>query len=455
MIQKFVKISTTQMIAFGFLFSIVVGTILLSLPIATRDGSVTPLIDSLFTATTSVCVTGLTTVTTVEHWSLFGQLVILVLIQFGGLGIVTFTTTIMLVIGKRITLKERLLIQDAYNLNTLSGLVKMTQRIIKGTVIVETAGAFFYMFQFIPEFGFFKGVYYSFFHSVSAFCNAGIDVIGDSSFIPYQMNPLVNIVTMLLIVIGGIGFPVWWDILRVIKKTISEDIKLKNMLSRLSLHSKLVLSITVFFILSGFLVVFLAEYHNPNTIGNMSFGNKVMSSFFQSVTTRTAGFAMIPQENFTDTSSFLFLLFMFIGGSPSGTAGGVKTITIGLLVISAISMIKGEHDTTVFRRKISGEALRKSLAVVLISSIVLICTFFGLSIIEKGGFLDTIYESVSALATVGLSRNFTSTLSTAGKIVVILTMYLGRIGPITMALAFNTKRSKKGKSFPEEKVMVG
>lgn len=455
MFQRIMKFSTTQMITLGFLFTIIIGALLLSLPIATRDGSATPFIDSLFTATTSVCVTGLTTVTMVEHWSPFGQIIILALIQFGGLGVVTFTTTILLLLGKRITLKERLLIQDAYNLNTLRGLVKLTKRIILGSFFVEGVGAVFFAIQFIPEFGLVKGIYKAVFHSVSAFCNAGIDMIGNSSFVPYQTNIIVNFTTMFLIIVGGIGFPVWWDILRMVKRVWNDEIKPANMLRRLELHTKLVLTITAILIAVGFFAVLIVEYHNPATIGNLSFGNKLMASLFQSVTTRTAGFATIPQENFTDTSSFIFLILMFIGGSPSGTAGGVKTVTIGMLVLSSVSMIKGENSVTAFRRKISDEYLRKGLAVVVISAACLIMTFVALSIVEHASFLDTIYESVSALATVGLTRNFTGTLSTAGKIIIILTMYMGRIGPITMALAFNAKRYNGTKSLPQEKVIVG
>lgn len=449
------KFSTTRMIATGFLVAIILGTILLSLPIATKDRTVTPLIDALFTATTSICVTGLTTVSTLDHWSLFGKAVILLLIQFGGLGVITFSTTILMMLGKRITLNERLLIQDAYNLDTLRGMVKLTKKIIKGSLIVEVIGAVLYSIQFIQDYDFFTGIGRAIFNSVSAFCNAGMDVLGNESLIMYRDNPLVNYTTMGLIIIGGIGFPVWWDLLHVAKLAIRKEIKLKNTFRRLELHSKLVLSVTAILVFGGAVLILLLEFHNPATLGDLSFGNKVMASLFQSVTTRTAGFLTIPQENFRDGSSFLFLLMMFIGGSPSGTAGGVKTVTIAVIVLSALSIVKGKNDIEIFRRKLPDFYLKKALAVVIVSLSVLIVTTTCLLVFVPGDFLDLLYEATSALATVGLSRNVTGSLNLIGKAIVIVTMYLGRIGPITMMLAFSMKKAKGLRVLPEEKVLIG
>lgn len=449
------KFSTTRMIATGFLVAIILGTILLSLPIATKDRTVTPLIDALFTATTSICVTGLTTVSTLDHWSLFGKAVILLLVQFGGLGVITFSTTILMMLGKRITLNERLLIQDAYNLDTLRGMVKLTKKIVKGSLIVEGIGAVLYSIQFIQDYDFFTGIGRAIFNSVSAFCNAGMDVLGNESLIMYRDNPLVNYTTMGLIIIGGIGFPVWWDLLHVAKLAIRKEIKLKTVFRRLELHSKLVLSVTAILIFGGAALILMLEYRNPATLANLSFGNKVMASLFQSVTTRTAGFLTIPQENFRDGSSFLFLLMMFVGGSPSGTAGGVKTVTVAVIILSALSIVKGTNDIEIFRRKLPDFYLKKALAVVIVSLSVLIVTTTCLLVFVPGDFLDLLYEATSALATVGLTRNVTSSLNLIGKAIVIVTMYLGRIGPITMMLAFSMKKAKGLRILPEEKVLIG
>lgn len=456
--EKKSHISTTQIIVFGFFITILIGAILLSLPISSANGTFTPFVDALFTSTTATCVTGLTTVTTATHWSLFGKVVILFLMQFGGLGIVTVTTTLLLLMKRRITLKERMLIQDAYNLDTLRGLVKLTIKILKGTLLVEAVGAVLYAIQFVPEHGFFDGVGRAIFTSVSAFCNAGIDLVGNASLAPYVEVPLINITTMLLIIIGGIGFPVWWDIISVAKENRTEKYSLKMAFRKMELHTKLVLTMTCILIVGGALLIFFMEYNNPQTIGNMTLGDKVMASTFQSVTTRTAGFQTIPQENFSVSSNILFLLFMFIGGSPSGTAGGIKTVTVAVLVLAIWSSIRNKHDVEVFNRRITDSFVRKSLSVFGISFIVLMVSTMLLSVTEpEHGFLDILFETTSAIGTVGLTRGVTGSLSEWGKIIIIVTMYLGRIGPITLALAFNSRKREKCncRQLPTDKIMVG
>ena len=450
-------LTTTQIIAFGFLAAIIIGTLLLCLPISSQSRTWTPIIDAAFMATTSICVTGLVTVTTVEHWSLFGQAVILFLIQFGGLGVVTFTTTLLLLLRKRITLTERLLIQDAYNLDTLRGLVRLTKKIVKATLLVEGVGAAFLAIQFIHDYKFFPGLWKAIFTSVSAMCNAGIDLIGNYSLLPYQGNVLINLTIITLIVLGGIGFPVWWDVVAQVKEKKSKKLNFnpKRFFSKLTLHSKIVISVTLILIFGGMLLIFLLEYTNPNTLGPMPLWKKLMASLFQSVTTRTAGFLTVPQEKLRDTTSFICIILMFIGGSPSGTAGGVKTVTIAMILISVYCIIKGKEDTEIFHRKIPGSMVRKSLAVVIISMGVLITSTVLLSITESAPFLDIIYETASALATVGLSRGVTGQLTFLGKLIIIVTMYIGRIGPITLALFFNTSRKKKNRSLPEGKIIVG
>lgn len=447
--------STTRMIAAGFLIAIALGTFLLSLPIATRDRSVTPFTDALFTATTSTCVTGLTTVVTAEHWSLFGQVVILFLIQFGGLGIVTFTTSIFLLLGRRISLQDRLLIQEAYNLDKLQGLVGITLRILKGTLVVEGIGALCYAFEFVPKYRLFKGIWFSIFHSVSAFCNAGIDLLGDSSLVNYCGNTWMNVVTMTLIVLGGLGFPVWWDIVQNVREMIQKKKRKERVLFQLTLQSKLVLSVTAFLIIAGMIFILAMEYNNPATLKNLPFGKKVLASLFQSVTLRTAGFATIAQENFTNGSSLFFLVLMFIGGSPSGTAGGVKTVTMVLIFASVFTTVRGNSETNLFHRRITEAYIKKALSVVFVSFFGVLALTTLLLTVQGGDFLDALYEMTSAMATVGLSRNFTGSLVGAGKLIVILGMYLGRIGPITMMLAVNPKNNNKNYSYPSGRILVG
>lgn len=453
---KKIKFSTTQMIAFGFMAAILVGAGLLMLPISTRAGQTTSWVDALFTATTSICVTGLTTVNTLSHWTTFGHVVIMFLIQFGGLGVITFTTTILLMMRKRITLRERLLIQEAYNLDTLKGLVRLTIRIIKGTLIVEGIGALLFCIKFIPEFGFFPGIWKAVFNSVSAFCNAGMDILGENSLADYVTSPLVNFTTMALIILGGIGFPVWWDVISELKKSIKEKFSFRTFARSLRLHSKIAIITTIILISLGTIVIMAMEYNNKGTIGNLNFGEKIMASMFQSVTTRTAGFFTVPQEHLSNDSSFVSILLMFIGGSPSGTAGGVKTVTFALLLLAALSIIRGKEDVEIHRRRIADFYVKKALAVILVSGTVLLTSTILLSLVEGGNYLDVMFETTSALATVGLSRALTPTLSDIGKLIIIFTMYLGRIGPITMALAFSIRKSKgNAKHLPEENIAVG
>jgi len=450
------KFTTTQIIAYGFLAAILVGSVLLTLPIASRSGHSTPYVDALFTSTTSICVTGLTTVTTIEHWNLFGQIVILGLIQFGGLGVITFTTSLLLVLHKRITLKNRILIQDAYNLSTLGGLVKLTIKIIKGTLLVEGIGAVFFAFKFVPEFGLLSGLWKSVFHSISAFCNAGIDLIGPNSFSPYVGSVIINLTTMSLIVVGGIGFPVWWDLIRVIKKSAIEKLNVRQMFRKLQLHSKIAITMTFVLIIGGAIILLLLEYNNSKTIGNLPFGQKIMASFFQSITTRTAGYATISQQDLRNPSAFLCILLMFVGGSPSGTAGGIKTVTLVVLIFTTIAVIRGKNDVEIFNRKINPDIFKKALAITCFSTLILIVSTMTLSIFENVDFIDIFYETTSAIATVGLTRNLTPNLSVIGKVIIILTMYLGRIGPITLALMFNTKNKKgKERALPEEQILIG
>lgn len=448
--------TTTRIILIGFLVGITLGTFLLMLPISSAKGEWTNFYDALFMATSSICVTGLATVTPAFHFSLFGQFVILVLIQFGGLGIVTFTTVLLLLVGKRITLADRLLIQDAYNLDTLSGVVRLTIRVVKGTLIVEGIGALLYMTVFCAdnEIGATTGIWVSIFTSVSAFCNAGLDLLGDSSLIAYRDNVVVNVTTILLIVLGGLGFPIWWEILRVLR--LERKWKWKRSPWRaVNLQTKLVLSATFFLIVSGMLLVLLMEYDNPETLGNLSFGKKLQASLFQSVTLRTAGFATIAQSSFRHVTCLIFVLWMFIGGSPSGTAGGVKTVTMVVIFASVLTTIRGKKDTELYGRRVTDNVVRKALAITGVSLSALFVLTLALMFVQDGDFLDTVFEMVSAIATVGLSRGMTATLKDSGKVILALAMYLGRVGPISMALAFNVEAKERNLKSADGRVTVG
>lgn len=446
------SLSTTQIIMLSFLLVITLGSILLALPISAANGKAVPYIDALFTATTATCVTGLVTVTTATAWSTFGHVVILILIQVGGLGVITILSWFMLLLHRRMGLKDRLLIQDAFNLNSMAGLGKFIKSVVLGTLTVEFLGALAYMTVFVPEFGV-RGIWISVFNSVSAFCNAGMDIIGENSLCDHALNPVIGTVTSFLIILGGIGYIVWWDVLRVLKNFRRQGF---SCLKGLTLHSKIALSSSIVLILAGAATILLLEWNNPLTLQGHSFFDKVQLALFQSVTTRTAGFATLPQQNLTNSTSVLSLLLMFIGGSPVGTAGGVKTVTITVLLISAFSTIRGQEEVSVFQRHVSRESVAKAAAVVCMSFLIIFVSTLLLSAVTDASMLDVLYESVSAAATVGLSRNLTPFLTPWGKIIIIITMYLGRVGPISLAIAFNLKRQTQNIILdPIEDISIG
>ncbi len=446
------RLSTSQIILLSFFFTILLGSFLLALPVSSASGVAVPYIDALFTATTATCVTGLVTVPTVSTWSIFGQIIILLLIQIGGLGVITVVSGFMIVLRKRIGISNRLLIQDAFNLNSLSGLISFVKRVIIGALTVEALGAAAYMTVFIRDFGL-KGIWVSVFTAVSAFCNAGIDIIADNSLVNYATNPIINIVTVMLIILGGIGFIVWWDVAHALKTAKTRGFRA---FSSLSLHSKIALTTTAALILFGAVLIFAFEYNNPATLKDYSLFDKIQMSVFQSVTTRTAGFATLNQENLTGSSAVLSMLLMFIGGSPVGTAGGVKTVTVAVLCAAAYSTIKNKSEISLFGRSIPSDAVKKSVAVIGMSFIIMFTSALCLCFIQNAGTLDVFFESVSATATVGLTRNFTSSLTALGKAVIIFTMYFGRIGPISLAVAFSTRKpSENAIKNPTEQISVG
>ena len=450
------KLSSSQLIPLSFLGAIIVGTILLMLPIAKAGSGSADFTTAFFTSTTSTCVTGLVVVDTFSYWSLFGKIVILCLIQLGGLGIIAVTSILMLMIHRKFSLFQSIMLHDAFNLNSLTGLKKFLKGVFLGTFAVEMFGALIYMIKFIPEFGGVRGVWYSVFTAISAFCNAGIDIIGPDSLIGYQSDPLVMYNSMFLIIMGGLGYVVWFDLYRTIREKRRKDFSFRKMLGRLSEHTKLVLVITIILIFGGALLVFCMEYDNPETIGNMSLGDKITNSIFQSVTFRTAGFAAVPQQGLTEGTCTLGALLMFIGGSPVGTAGGVKTITFFALLLNTVSFIRNRKENAVFGRRFTSDLIHKATAIITVSFAV---TFFFLMLliaVSQVSLVDGMYEMFSATATVGLSRGLTPTLNLAGKWLVVVAMYLGRIGPISMALFFNYESTGKNQvSYAKGNFFVG
>lgn len=449
--------NTNLIILNGFLVALLVGTILLMLPVSSASGNGTDFITALFTATTSLCVTGLVVVPTYAYWSIFGKVIILILIQLGGLGIISFTIGFLIIIGKKISLKERKMIQESYNLDSAQGVLKILRKIFGITLKIEGIGAILYSIQFIPEYGIVKGICYSVFHSVSAFCNAGIDIIGNDSLVKYHGNVLVNFTTVMLIICGGIGFIVWLDIGGIISEIRNKKLSPNKFIERMKLHTKLVLITTAILVGGGFLFILLFEYNNPDTLGNMTFGNKCLAALFEAVTLRTAGFITVPQAGFRDGTFMIMCGLMIVGGSPFGTAGGIKTTTLALIFLLTWSTIKGKEDIEVCRRRINKQNVRSAVAIGTIVLSILAVAIMALSFTEDAPLKVITFEAVSALGTVGLSMDFTASLTAMGKLIIIVLMFFGRVGPITiaMAMAGRARKDRKITNYPEKRVMIG
>ena len=449
--------NTNLIILNGFLVALLVGTILLMLPVSSASGNGTDFITALFTATTSLCVTGLVVVPTYAYWSIFGKVIILILIQLGGLGIISFTIGFLIIIGKKISLKERKMIQESYNLDSAQGVLKILRKIFGITVKIEGIGAILYSIQFIPEYGIVKGICYSVFHSVSAFCNAGIDIFGNDSLVKYHGNVLVNFTTVMLIICGGIGFIVWLDIGGIISEIRNKKLSPNKFIERMKLHTKLVLITTAILVGGGFLFILLFEYNNPDTLGNMTFGNKCLAALFEAVTLRTAGFITVPQAGFRDGTFMIMCGLMIVGGSPFGTAGGIKTTTLALIFLLTWSTIKGKEDIEVCRRRINKQNVRSAVAIGTIVLSILAVAIMALSFTEDAPLKVITFEAVSALGTVGLSMDFTASLTAIGKLIIIVLMFFGRVGPITiaMAMAGRARKDRKITNYPEKRVMIG
>ncbi|HOF68624.1 MAG TPA: potassium transporter TrkG [Ruminococcus sp.] len=437
--------SYTRMIAFGFLAVILMGTLLLSLPIAARSGDRTPLIDCFFTATSATCVTGLTVLDTYMHWSSFGHVIILGLIQIGGLGFMTIITMFSIFTRKHISLYERRLLMQSAGTIRLSGIITMIKRVVIGTFCVEGMGAVFLSLRFCPKLGFAKGLWYAVFHSVSAFCNAGFDLMGrfnEVSLTGYYNDPLVCITLMVLIVIGGLGFLVWSDV-----------IKCRFVFKKMELHSKLVLTVTALLVFGGAAVLFMTEKNGA--FKGMTTGEQVLSAFFQSITLRTAGFFTFDQSKLSNSGYILSTLLMFIGGSPGSTAGGVKTTTMAVVFLNLISVARNNDDVVIFKRKINNKVVIQSVAIIGIHILMASIAIFIICYLEPIGLREVIYESVSAISTVGISMGITSDFNVASKLFIAGLMYTGRIGGMTIVLAIAENSHKVKLERPEEKILIG
>jgi len=441
-----IKLTPTQVLALGFATIILIGTLLLMLPVATKSGERTDFLTALFTATSATCVTGLVVVDTKTYWSVFGQIVIMLLIQVGGLGIMTMSTLFALILGRKITFKERLVMQEAFNTNSLGGIVKFAKYILMVSFLFESIGAIMLTLRFLPQMGLKKAVYYGLFHSISAFNNAGFDLMGNfKSLTGYVSDWVVNLVVMGLIIFGGLGFYVLLDIYE------------HRHFNKFTLHSKIVITITLLLIAIGTLLIFLFEYNNPKTLGPLDFPTKILAALFQAVTPRTAGFNTLSLSDMTIASKFLTIILMFIGASPAGTGGGIKTTTFAVILYTVLSVIQGEEETVLYKRTISRNIVYKAVAISFISVFIIFSVTMVLSITETSNFLTVLYETTSAFGTVGLSLGLTPELSTVGRIIIIFTMYTGRVGPLTLALAL-AKRQRRPKpiiKYAEEKIMVG
>ena len=438
-------LNATRLIPLGFFTLVLVGAALLTLPWAAADGTSIGFFRALFTATSAVCVTGLTVVETGLAFSLFGQIVIILLIQIGGLGFVTIMTLISVALGRRVTLKERMLIKEAMNENNIGGMVRLIMWVIKMTLITEGAGAILLSVRFIGDFGVGRGIYYSIFHSISAFCNAGFDVLGDGvSVSRYVGDPLVSLTLAMLVITGGIGFGV-----------INDIIKTRNF-KKLRLHTKLMVTVTGVLILAGTAHILLFEWDNPATLGVMSYPEKLLAAFFQSVTFRTAGFFTISQQALEPASKFIGSILMFIGAGPASTGGGMKVTTITILALLTATIIRGRKDVAAFGRTIPWDIIRRAMAIVMTGmSVLIISTTLVSALHPDMELIDVLFECVSALCTVGITAAGTANFCTAAQFIIILLMFMGRIGPLTLTLAVAMRQQGAAIRLPEENVTIG
>lgn len=440
------KLTTTQTIAFGFLMVILTGTLLLTLPISSMNGKSTGILNALFTSTSATCVTGLIVADTYTHWSLFGRFVILLLIQTGGLGFMTIGVFVAIFLKKNIGLKERGILQESMNTMQIGGIVKLVKKITIGTFLFEGIGAVLLSIRFVPEMGILEGIGNGIFHSISAFCNAGFDLMGKyeeySSLTAYSDDVIVNVTIMSLIVIGGIGFLVWDDIHK-------KKLHFKEYL----LHTKIVLSVTAILIFGGALLFYLFE--KDNLMRNMGVPETVLTSLFSSVTARTAGFNTIDTAGMSVSSKLFTIVLMFIGGSPGSTAGGIKTTTFTVMLVFVWANLRGSHGSNIFGRRLEDGEVRKASVVVTINLVLAVSAAIAICAMQSLSMSDVMFEVFSAIGTVGMSTGVTRGLTSISKIIIILLMYCGRIGSVTFALSFTERKKVAPVQQPAEKIIIG
>lgn len=436
-------LSSYQILVIGFAVLILLGSFLLMLPIASNDGSSLSFVDALFTATSAVCVTGLIVVDTGTYFSVFGQMVIIVLIQIGGLGVMTITTLFAVVMGRKIQLRSRLIAQESLNSLKFGGIVKLIKLLVKATLLIEFIGGILLSCCLYPKYGI-EGIFMAFWHSISAFCNAGFDIFGGTNIFMYNQNPLFCLTIAFLIIIGGIGYGV------------IAEVVFKHSWREFSLHTKVVLFTTLVLLIIGTIVLFILEYSNKETIGAWDLLHKFLGAFFLSTTSRTAGYTLMDTGMLHEASLFFIIVLMFLGASPGSTAGGIKTTTIAIVFATVSSLIRGKEEVTLFKRRIEYDLIVKALAIFYISAAIVVMATMYLCLTESISFMKILFEVVSAFATVGLSTGITSSLTIYGKLVLILMMLIGRVGVLTflMALAMRSKNKEKMR-YPSERIGVG
>ncbi|MDO5868091.1 TrkH family potassium uptake protein [Thomasclavelia ramosa] len=427
-----------KIIFYGFCIIILMGTILLSLPISLKENQEVSIMTSFFTATSATCVTGLIRVDTYSHWSWFGQFIIILLIQIGGIGFMTFCIYALTLAKKKIGIISRSIMQNSISSPHVGGIVKMTKFIILATFFIEALGAFFLSFIFCPKLGLVKGLWFSIFHSISAFCNAGFDLMGNfepySSLVSFQDNWYLNMIIMLLIIIGGLGFLVWKDI-----------IDNRGHFSKMRLHTKIVITTTIILIFGGALFIYFCEQGNAT----------ILSSLFQSVTARTAGFNTVDLSKIRETTQLIIIILMFVGGSSGSTAGGIKTTTIAVMLVNIISMFKQKKGVEVFKRRISDEIVKMASCVLMVYLVLTLIVSLIICQLENISYITVLFECVSAIATVGLTIGITSQLGVISQCLLALLMLFGRVGSITFLLAFASNRVTPLAKAPAEKIQIG
>ena len=441
------KLTPTKIIILGYLAIILTGAFLLTLPFSARSGQSTPFINALLTATSATCVTGLVVYDTYTYWTTFGQGVILFLIQIGGLGFLTMGVMVSIVTRRRIGLRQRISMQESISVPQTGGIVRLTRFVFSVTMLLEGIGAILLAFRFSPRMGLGKGIYFGLFHSISAFCNAGFDLMGEktpfSSLSSYINDPVVNIVIMMLIVIGGLGFFVWEDLCRN-----------RWHIKKYRLQTKVVLSTTAILIFVGAGLLFMLEV-NGSAYAGMSMWEKVIASFFQAITPRTAGYNTVPIASLTQTSLQLIIILMIIGGSPGSTAGGIKTTTLALAFFCVRSTFKKEQSLQCFHRRVSNETVKNAFTILLLYLFLFISGAMVISTIESLPILSTLFETASAIATVGLTMGITPGLCSISKLVLIFLMYFGRVGCLTIIFAFYDNHAAVPSQMPLENIAVG